>query len=64
MPIEQSEVLLEGVVAVRRLHVQIVVVAVVPGDPAGGKRERKENGVISGYPLLDIKVTVIDGSYH
>ena len=23
-----------------------------------------ENGVIAGYPLRDIKVTVIDGSYH
>jgi elongation factor G len=29
-----------------------------------GVRERMENGVIAGYPLRDIKVTVIDGSYH
>jgi len=29
-----------------------------------GIRERMENGVVAGYPLRDIKVTVIDGSYH
>jgi elongation factor G len=29
-----------------------------------GVKERMENGVIAGYPLRDIKVTVIDGSYH
>ncbi len=29
-----------------------------------GVRERMENGIIAGYPLRDIKVTVIDGSYH
>ena len=29
-----------------------------------GVKERMENGVIAGYPLRDIKVTVVDGSYH
>jgi elongation factor G len=29
-----------------------------------GVKERMENGVIAGFPLRDIKVTVIDGSYH
>ncbi|WP_455242505.1 elongation factor G [Petrachloros mirabilis] len=29
-----------------------------------GVKERMENGVIAGYPLRDIRVTVIDGSYH
>ena len=29
-----------------------------------GVRERMENGVIAGYPLRDIRVTLIDGSYH
>ena len=29
-----------------------------------GVRERMETGVVAGYPLRDIKVTVIDGSYH
>jgi len=26
--------------------------------------EAMENGVIAGYPMVDIKVTLIDGSYH
>jgi elongation factor G len=29
-----------------------------------GVRERMESGVIAGYPLRDIRVTLIDGSYH
>ncbi len=29
-----------------------------------GVKERLESGVIAGYPLRDVKVTVIDGSYH
>lgn len=29
-----------------------------------GIREALENGVIAGYPVVDIKVTLIDGSYH
>ncbi len=29
-----------------------------------GVRERLETGVIAGYPLRDVRVTVIDGSYH
>jgi elongation factor G len=29
-----------------------------------GVKERMENGVVAGYPLRDIRVTVIDGSYH
>jgi elongation factor G len=29
-----------------------------------GVRERMETGVVAGYPLRDVKVTVIDGSYH
>ncbi|RMD92130.1 MAG: elongation factor G [Calditrichaeota bacterium] len=31
---------------------------------AEGIREAMTTGVISGYPLIDIKVTLIDGSYH
>jgi len=26
--------------------------------------EAMENGVIAGYPMVDIKITLIDGSYH
>jgi elongation factor G len=29
-----------------------------------GVRERLENGVVAGFPLTDIKVTLYDGSYH
>jgi elongation factor G len=29
-----------------------------------GAKEALENGVISGFPLVDIKVTVYDGSFH
>jgi elongation factor G len=29
-----------------------------------GVREQLENGVIAGFPLVDIKVTLYDGSYH
>lgn len=29
-----------------------------------GVREQMENGVIAGYPLVDCKVTLYDGSYH
>jgi elongation factor G len=29
-----------------------------------GVREATESGVIAGYPVVDLKVTLIDGSYH
>ena len=29
-----------------------------------GVRERMESGVVAGFPLRDVRVTVIDGSYH
>ncbi len=29
-----------------------------------GVREAAESGVLAGYPVLDIKVTAFDGSYH
>ncbi len=29
-----------------------------------GVREAMEKGVLAGYPMVDIKVTLIDGSYH
>ncbi|PKN91650.1 MAG: elongation factor G [Chloroflexi bacterium HGW-Chloroflexi-6] len=29
-----------------------------------GVRESTESGVIAGYPVVDLKVTLIDGSYH
>jgi elongation factor G len=45
-----------------------IVGGVVPREYIGaidkGVREQLENGVIAGYPLVDIKVTLFDGSYH
>ncbi len=29
-----------------------------------GIREQLENGVIAGYPVVDVKITLYDGSYH
>ena len=29
-----------------------------------GVQEQLENGVLAGYPLVDVKVTLYDGSYH
>ena len=29
-----------------------------------GCQEQLQNGVVAGYPVLDVKVTLIDGSYH
>ncbi|TFH02817.1 MAG: elongation factor G [Calditrichales bacterium] len=45
-----------------------IVGGVIPGKfvPAveKGVIERMEKGVIAGYPVVDVKVTVFDGSYH
>ena len=29
-----------------------------------GVKEALQNGVVAGYPLLDVKVSLVDGSYH
>ena len=29
-----------------------------------GIQEQMENGVIAGYPVVDVKVSLYDGSYH
>ena len=48
--------------------VNSVVGGVVPKEYISavdkGVREQMENGVIAGYPVVDCKVTLYDGSYH
>ncbi|MCB1864519.1 MAG: elongation factor G [Chromatiales bacterium] len=45
-----------------------IVGGVVPKEyiPAveKGAREQLENGVVAGFPMVDVKVAIIDGSYH
>ncbi len=45
-----------------------IVGGVIPREyiPAVSKgvKEQMENGVLAGYPVVDIKVTLYDGSYH
>jgi len=45
-----------------------IVGGVVPREyiPAveKGVKEQTQNGVIAGYPVVDVKVTIFDGSYH
>jgi len=45
-----------------------IVGGVIPKEyiPAVDKgiQEQMQNGIIAGYPLIDIKVTLYDGSYH
>jgi len=48
--------------------VNAIVGGVIPREyiPAVDKgiKEQTENGVIAGYPVVDVKVTLFDGSYH
>ncbi|AKH21365.1 elongation factor G [Sedimenticola thiotaurini] len=48
--------------------VNAIVGGVVPREyiPAvdKGVQEQMQNGVIAGYPVVDVKVTLYDGSYH
>jgi elongation factor G len=48
--------------------VNAIVGGVVPKEYIGavdkGVREQLENGVMAGYPVVDCKVTLYDGSYH
>ena len=48
--------------------VNAIVGGVVPREYIGavdkGVQEQMENGVVAGYPVVDCKVTLYDGSYH
>ncbi|MFM7237510.1 MAG: elongation factor G, partial [Cyanobium sp.] len=45
-----------------------IVGGVVPKEYIGpaeqGMKETCESGVIAGYPMIDVRVTMVDGSYH
>ena len=45
-----------------------IVGGVVPKEYVGpaeqGMKESCESGVLAGYPLIDVKATLVDGSYH
>ena len=45
-----------------------IVGGVIPKEyiPAveSGIREAMENGILAGYPVVDVKATLVDGSYH
>ncbi|MEO0430162.1 MAG: elongation factor G [Cyanobacteria bacterium J06656_5] len=34
------------------------------GPAEAGMKEKCESGILAGYPVIDIKVTLVDGSYH
>jgi len=48
--------------------VNAIVGGVVPREYIGavdkGVREQTENGVLAGYPVVDVRVELYDGSYH
>ncbi len=48
--------------------VNAIVGGVVPKEyikpTENGIRETLENGIIAGYPMIDVKATLYDGSYH
>jgi elongation factor G len=48
--------------------VNAIVGGVVPKEYINavdkGVKEQMENGVVAGYPVVDVKVTLYDGSYH
>ncbi|MGB5134180.1 MAG: elongation factor G [Prochlorococcaceae cyanobacterium] len=45
-----------------------IVGGIVPkeyiGPAEAGMKETCESGVLAGYPMIDVKVTMVDGSYH
>ncbi|BAZ38878.1 translation elongation factor G [Calothrix sp. NIES-4101] len=34
------------------------------GPAEAGMKESTESGILAGYPLIDVKATLVDGSYH
>ena len=53
----------EGFVFVNKIVGGVIPREYIPAVEKGVK-EAMENGVLAGYPLTDVKVTLYDGSYH
>ncbi|NLM38301.1 MAG: elongation factor G [Firmicutes bacterium] len=53
----------EGFVFENKIVGGVVPKEYIPAVEAGVK-EAMSNGVLAGYPMVDVKVTLVDGSYH
>ena len=64
----QFDVLFESLTTLEHVLFFTRLRGVVPKEyiPAvdRGVRDQMENGVVAGYPVVDVKVTLYDGSYH
>jgi elongation factor G len=58
-PLEQGQ----GYEFVNKIVGGVIPKEYIPAIDAG-IREAMENGVLAGYPMLDVKVTLYDGSFH
>merc|ERR1711976_459587 len=53
----------EGFVFVNKIVGGVIPKEYIPAIEKGIK-DQMQNGVIAGYPVIDVKVTLFDGSYH
>ncbi len=58
-PLEQGD----GIQFVNKIVGGVIPKEYIPAIEKG-VREQAENGVVANYPLVDVKVTVYDGSFH
>jgi elongation factor G len=52
-----------GFVFTNKIFGGVIPKEYIPAAEAGAK-EAMENGVLAGYPMVDIGITLVDGSYH
>ena len=53
----------EGFIFVNKIVGGVIPKEYIPAIEKGVK-DQMQNGVIAGYPVIDVKVTLFDGSYH
>lgn len=53
----------KGIEFVNKIVGGVIPREYIPGIEQG-VREALQNGIIAGYPVIDLKVSVVDGSYH